>query len=193
MKTPRSLEELLIRREQAISILMEGGVGVMPSDTVYGLVARAHDPQAVTRMYALKDRDHKPGTIIAASVEQLIELGVSRSNIDKVSQWWPNPLSAVLDMNGNDYLHQGVGDIAMRVVSDLVLQTLLQKTGPLLTSSANLPGQPESKTIAQAYDYFKEAVDFYIDGGVIADALPSTIIRPDADGITILRQGSIRI
>ncbi|MDN5275227.1 MAG: hypothetical protein JWP06_1128 [Candidatus Saccharibacteria bacterium] len=193
MKTSQSLEELLIHREQAISILMDGGVGVMPSDTVYGLVARAHDPQAVTRMYALKDRDHKPGTIIAANVEQLIELGVSQSNIDRVSQWWPNPLSAVLDMNGNDYLHQGVGDIAMRVVSDLTLQILLQKTGPLLTSSANLPGQPESKTIAQAYDYFKEAVDFYIDGGIIADALPSTIIRPDADGITILRQGSIRI
>ena len=165
----------------------------MPTDTVYGLVARAEDSSAVTRMYKLKDRNYKPGTIIAASIAQLLSLGIDQINIDKVSQWWPNPLSAVLKMNGNTYLHQGVGDIAVRVVSNPAIKAFLQKTGPLLTSSANLPGQTESTSITQAYAYFNDTVDFYVDGGVIDNTLPSTIVRPDARGITVLRQGSIHI
>lgn len=193
MKTLQSLADLLIQNEQIASTLLEGGVGVMPTDTVYGLVAQAQNPEAVARMYALKDRERKPGTIIAANTKQLIGLGVAQHDIDKVSQWWPNPLSAVLDMDGNEHLHQGVGDIAMRVVNNPAVKKLLEKTGPLITSSANLPGQPESKTIAQAYEYFKDNVDFYVDGGTIADSLPSTIIRPDVEGIIILRQGSIHI
>lgn len=179
--------------DEAITILLGGGVGVMPTDTVYGLVARALDADAVSRMYSLKDRERKPGTLIAASVGQLLELGVSQEDIDKVSQWWPNPLSAVLVMHGNEYLHQGVGDIAMRVVKDESIQAMLEKTGPLITSSANLPGQPESRNIDQAYTYFGNGIDFYVDGGVIADTIPSTIIRPDNEGITVLRQGSIHI
>lgn len=179
--------------DEAITILLGGGIGVMPTDTVYGLVARAQDEDAVTRMYSLKDRERKPGTLIAASVDQLIQLGVSEDDINKVSKWWPNPLSAVLDMHGNEYLHQGVGDIAMRVVKDDAIKSILEKTGPLITSSANLPGQPESRNIDQAYAYFENTIDFYVDGGTIADTIPSTIIRPDTEGITILRQGSIHI
>lgn len=193
MESSNLASSLLISSAEAISRLLAGGIGVMPTDTVYGLVARAQDHKAVTRMYALKNRERKPGTIIAASTEQLITLGVAQINIDKVSRWWPNPLSAVLDMEGNHYLHQGVGDIAMRVVKDPAIKALLEETGPLITSSANLPGQPESKTISQAYKYFKDAVDFYVDGGIIADTIPSTIIRPDTTGITILRQGSVHV
>lgn len=179
--------------DEAAQILMTGGVGVMPTDTVYGLVARAHDKEAVARLYGLKDRDHKPGTIIAANIEQLITLGVKQTDIDKVSRYWPNPLSAVLDMSGNEYLHQGLGDIAMRVVADPAVKALLEQTGPLLTSSANLPGQPSAANIEQAYGYFGDSLDFYVDSGTITDKAPSTIVRPSTHGIDILRQGSVRI
>lgn len=184
---------LVKTREETVSILLRGGIGIMPTDTVYGLVARAEDRIAVTRMYELKSRERKPGTLIAADINQLIALGVKQSDIEKVSKWWPNPLSAVLDMSGNEYLHQGVGDIAMRVVKGPVIKAFLEKTGPLITSSANLPGQPESKDTTQAYNYFGDSVDFYVDGGVIANTVPSTIIRPDIHGITVLRQGSVHI
>jgi len=96
-------------------------------------------------------------------------------------------------MNGNAYLHQGVGDIAMRVVANPEIKKVLEQTGPLITSSANLPGKPSATTVAEAYAYFGDAVDFYVDGGQIADALPSTIIRPHGDGIDILRQGSVTL
>lgn len=178
---------------EAAPFLNRGDVGVLPTDTVYGLVTIARSEQAVTRMYALKSREKKPGTLIAADSSQLEALGVPREELDKISQWWPNPLSAVLPMNGNEYLHQGVGDIAMRVVADPLVRELLLITGPLITSSANLPGEPESKTIGDAKRYFGELVDFYVDSGEISSGVPSTIIRPRNGDIEILRQGSVTI
>jgi L-threonylcarbamoyladenylate synthase len=187
------MEKLLLTPTTVVPALNSGAIGVMPTDTVYGVVARAEDEAAVSRLYALKRREQKPGTLIAASTAQLLQLGVPREQLEKVEKWWPGPLSAVLIMSGNEYLHQGVGDIAMRVVSDPKLQELLQKTGPLLTSSANQPGEPGATTIDEAWRYFGDAVDFYVDGGTITNRIPSTIVKPTSDGITVLRQGSVKV
>lgn len=183
----------IVSVESVGSLLPDGKVGVMPTDTVYGLVASAADRQAVERFYALKNREQKPGTLIAAHIDQLLQLGVDQHDIDTVSQWWPNPLSAVLRVNSNDYLHQGVGTLAMRVVADETIRRLLESTGPLITSSANQPGEPPATTVDDAFAYFGDTIDFYVDGGLIDSALPSTIIRPGASGIEILRQGSISL
>jgi L-threonylcarbamoyladenylate synthase len=181
--------------EQAIILLMNGGVGVMPTDTVYGLVARAEDPEAVARMYALKDRDHKPGTVIAATTDQLIKLGVDPMHIDKVKKWWPNPLSVETPLGDNlRYLHQDTGRQGFRVVADEAIRRILEQTGPLVTSSANHPGKPGSVTVDEAYDYFHERVDFYVDGGDLSNRLPSTLIRiTDAGDIEVIRQGPVTL
>jgi len=181
-----------IRYDEAARLLIAGSVGVLPTDTVYGLVTRAEDATAVTRMYALKNREQKPGTLIAASTDQLLTLGIAPDQIDKVAKYWPGPLSAVLTIDGRDYLTQGVGTLAMRVVADEKIRALLEQTGPLITSSANQPGEPPATTISEAIAYFGDTVDFYVDGGTVT-AEPSTIIRPTAEGVEILRQGSITI
>jgi L-threonylcarbamoyladenylate synthase len=180
--------------DKAITILQASGVGVMPTDTVYGLVARAQDEQAVTRLYALKKRENKPGTIIAANTDQLLELGVDHALINEVKQWWPNPLSVILPLPDTfAYLHQNVGDIAVRVVADESVRKVLQKTGPLVTSSANHPGKPGATTIEEAWQYFKDTVDFYVDGGNLDGRASSTIIRiTDNNTIEILRQGAFQ-
>lgn len=182
----------IIPFDQAASWLRRKKVGVLPTDTVYGLVASASDQAAVDRFYALKNRDQKPGTLIVANTDQLLALGVPSDQIEQVAQYWPNPLSAVLTVTGNDYLHQGVGTLAMRVVADTKIRDLLEQTGPLITSSANQPGEPPATTIDEAIAYFGDDVDFYVDGGQII-AEPSTIIRPGSDAIEILRRGSVTI
>jgi L-threonylcarbamoyladenylate synthase len=181
--------------DYAIELLKKGGVGVMPTDTVYGLVARAQDPIAVARMYALKDRDHKPGTVIAASVEQLADLGVPKDHLDKVSKWWPNPLSVETPLGANlSYLHQDTGRQGFRVVADETVRKVLEQTGPLVTSSANHPGKPGSVTVQEAVDYFGDRVDFYVDGGDLTGRAPSTIIKINDDGsIEIIRDGAVKI
>ncbi|HTJ73527.1 MAG TPA: L-threonylcarbamoyladenylate synthase [Verrucomicrobiae bacterium] len=189
------MENTIVTREKAIELLKNGGVGVMPTDTVYGLVARAEDPEAVARMYALKERDHKPGTVIAASTDQLIALGVPEDHINKVKKWWPNPLSVETPLGDNlSYLHQDTGRQGFRVVADEAVRKVLEQTGPLVTSSANHPGKPGSVTIREAIDYFDGRVDFYVDGGDLSGRAPSTIIKiTDSGSIEIIREGAVKL
>lgn len=183
-----------ISSQEAIELILQGNVGVLPVDTVYGLVGRAADEQAVAKLYALKQREHKPGTVIAASVEQLAELGVPKRYLSAVKHLWPNPLSVEIPLGDRlTYLHQDTGRQAYRVVADERVRAILEQTGPLVTSSANQPGEPGSVTVQQAIDYFGDQVDFYVDGGDMSDSLPSTIIRIVDDAIEVVRQGAVKI
>ena len=180
--------------QQAIDILLNGGVGVLPTDTVYGIVARAADPDAVKRTYGLKKREHKPGTVIAASVDQLVELGLPKRYLSAVEHLWPNALSVEMPLGERlTYLHQDTGRQAYRVVAEPAIREILEKTGPLLTSSANQPGEPTANTIAEAQQYFGDQVDFYVDGGDLSGRPSSTLIRVVDDAIEIIRQGAVKI
>lgn len=179
----------------AAARLQSGGVGIIPTDTVYGLVASAHDQAAVKRLYDLKGREGKPGTIIAASLEQLEQLGLKHRYLKAVEQYWPGAISIVIPAaNPNlEYLHEGVSSLAVRLPADPELTKLLQQTGPLLTSSANHPGEPVADSLQEARDYFGNGVDFYVDGGDLGGREPSTIIRVIDDAIEVLRQGAVTI
>lgn len=178
----------------AAPALINGGVGVIPTDTVYGVVCRAGDEVAVSRLYELKQREQKPGTIIAASTQQFEALGIPARYLKPIAHYWPNPVSIVVPVGFRlPYLHQGKGSLALRIPKDDTLLQLLEQTGPLLTSSANHPGKPPAETVQQAIDYFGDAVDFYVDGGQRDGSLSSTVIRIVDDAIEILRQGAIKI
>lgn len=177
-----------------VSLIRQGAVGVLPTDTVYGLVCLAQNLEAVTRLYALKHREHKPGTVIAASLQQLIDLGMKARYLKAVEDFWPNPLSVVIPCDETHaYLHLGKHSLAVRIPKDEPLQNLLKQTGPLLTTSANLAHQPVATNLQGAQKYFGEDVDFYVDGGDINDHVPSTIIRMVDDAIDILRAGAVKI
>jgi L-threonylcarbamoyladenylate synthase len=91
-------------------------------------------------------------------------------------------------------LNQDTGRQAFRIVrAPEELLTLLDQTGPLLTSSANQPGEPTANTIAEAQTYFADTIDFYVDGGDLSDQKPSTLIRIVDDAIEVLREGGMQI
>lgn len=173
----------------------KGTIGVIPTDTTYGVVARAADTTAVERLYKLKSRDNKPGTIIAADIGQLEALGLKHRYLKAVEQFWPDAISVIIPCSepALKYLHRGKMSLAVRVPADKNLQKLLRTTGPLLTSSANHPGEMPAATIAQAKKYFGKQVDFYVDGGDLSDHQASTIIRIIDDAIEIIRQGAVKI
>lgn len=178
----------------ATKLQQRGAVGVIPTDTVYGVVARAADQEAVARLYALKHREGKPGTIIAANLEQLEALGLKHRYLKAVEQYWPGPLSVVIPCGLDlQYLHQGKLSLAVRLPDNQDIQALLLQTGPLLTSSANHPGEPTSINVDQAKEYFGDEVDFYVDGGDLSDYQPSTIIRIVDDAVEVLRQGAVHV
>jgi L-threonylcarbamoyladenylate synthase len=178
---------------EAQSLQKPGVLGVIPTDTVYGLVARAADQVAVARLYKLKGRKTKPGTIIAASLEQLEQLGLKHRYLKAVEQFWPGAVSVIIPTSDPklDYLHQGTMSLAVRLPAEPELQKLLARTGPLLTSSANPPAEPTASTTEQAKKYFGKQVDFYTDGGDLKQRQPSTIIRVVDDAIEVLRPGAV--
>lgn len=178
---------------EAAKLLNNGAIGIIPTDTVYGVVCRAKDQTAVARVYALKNRQQKPGTVIAASTKQLVELGVKARYLKAVEHYWPNQISIVIPNHELAYIHLGVGSIAMRIPADAKLRNFLESTGPLLTTSANHPGEPEATNVLEAQSYFGDSIDFYVDGGELGGRKPSTVIRVVDDAVEVLRQGAVTI
>lgn len=182
----------IISFDEAIKALKAGAVGVIPTDTLYGIVACADNEEAVRKLYAAKNRDHKPGTVIAASVEQLIGLGIPARYLRPIEQFWPNPVSVVLP-HSLKYLHSGLGAQPFRVPLDAELYNVLLEIGPLLTSSANQPGKEPAVNVTEAINNFGNTIDFYVDGGDLSGREASTIIRVVDDAIEIVRQGAFKI
>lgn len=178
--------------DNCVEALNAGGLAVVPTDTVYGLVCRAQDETAVAKLYALKNRAQKPGTVIAGSIDQLVDLGIKRRYLTAVEQYWPNPISIEIP-HDLAYLSQNTGRQAFRIVADDTIKELLDKTGPLLTSSANMPGEDPAENIEQARQYFDDEVGFYLDGGDISNISPSTLIRIVDDAVEVLREGAVKI
>lgn len=185
------MSSMLLTREQAAQKITEGSVGIFPVDTVYGIIAAANQPKAVSRFYGLKQRTDKPGTLIAGNTDQLISLGLNPEDIKRAARYWPNPVSVVLPTPPSlDYLSLGKQTLAVRIPTDKELRKTLSITGPIITTSANRPGEPTVTQIDQAVEIFGDQIDFYVDGGDYADRKPSTVIVLSDSSVTVLRDGA---
>lgn len=176
--------------------LSAGQVGVLPTDTLYGVVGSALKRETVERIYAVRERDlKKPMIILISSIKdlELFSVEISKEQKSKLKEIWPGPVSVVLECQAEKffYLHRGLKSLAFRMPANEQLRSLLRKTGPLVAPSANLAGQPPSETIVQAKKYFEDKVDFYVDGGILK-AKPSMLIVLDKNGEErILRGGEV--
>jgi len=188
------LELDTLDNQELIDQIRHGAVGVLPTDTVYGVVCAAGNEAAANRLYGLKSRERRPGTVIAANIEQLVELGIPARYLKPVAQYWPNPISIRVPSAKPEiyYLDYGM-NVAVRIPADKDLRDFLEQTGPLLTSSANLTGKPAANTVAEAKAYFDGEVDFYVDGGDLSSRAPSTVMRVVDDAVEVLRQGAVKI
>ena len=180
---------------ELMAMLERGAIGVIPTDTVYGLVAKAGSHAAVKRLYETKPRELAPGTMIGQSVADFIALGFDERQLETMAHYWPAALSVVLDATRvESYLKQRREAIPVRIPDSPALQELLAHTGPLMTTSANAPGEPTSTTVQMAMDYFGDSIDFYVEGGDLSGRPPSTIIgiKPD-HSVEVYRQGAVTL
>lgn len=176
--------------------LTKGGVGVLPTDTLYGIVASALDEAAVERVYTLKGRTPaKPCIVLIASTDDLGLFGVALTDTQAgvAAKYWPGPVSIALPCGSGvgEYLHRGTHTLAFRIPKDEALREFLKIAGPLIAPSANPEGLPPATNLDEAKNYFGDRVDFYIDGGVRRGD-PSTIITFGESGeVVVLRQGRV--
>ncbi len=182
----------IVSFSEAAQLLLAENVGIIPTDTVYGIVCIAKSSKAIGELYAQKHRERKPGTLIAASWEDFLSLGFSLEELSRARPVWPGPISVVLTNTHNPILAQHTGSNACRVVlGPPELIELLRITGPLATSSANTPGDPPACSKEMAHAYFPN-IPFIVDGGIQEEKPPSSVITITPNGdITILREGAV--
>lgn len=122
-----------IEIHSAIKILKAGGVGVLATDTIYGLVGSALSSEAVDRIYKLKHRNRaKPFIVLVSCIEDLEKFGVvvTAKLVEKLKQYWPGPYSILLPVTDDQfaYIHRGTNRIAFRVPDKKDLLKLLKQT-----------------------------------------------------------------
>ena len=181
---------------QAADILKDGGIGVVPTDTIYGIVGSALNKKTVERIYRLRKRDpKKPMIILIGLVNDLGLFGIRIDiKVKKIlSEIWPNKISVVLPCKNKkfSYLHRNTNSLAFRLPKVKKLADFIKKTGPLVAPSANWEGREYSRSVKEAKKYFGDNVDFYIDVGT-KRSLPSTLIEIKNGKPAILRGGSVK-
>ena len=178
-------------KDSVIKILKEGGVGVLATDTIYGLVGSAMLPKTVERIYKLRKRNkRKPMIVLIGDVSDLkiFDIKISLAEKKILKKVWPGKVSVILSdpFPKFKYLHRGKENIAFRLPKNKSLQKFLKLTGPLVAPSANLEGKPPAKNIKKAKRYFGNKIDFYLDSGNIVGS-PSKLIKIINGKITVLR------
>ena len=173
---------------QLADILKQGGVAIVPTDTVYGLVCHPAYPEALERIRAMKQRDRdKPFQLLMASTDAVWADGALRTpTSEAIAQFWPGALTVVL--NTSDGRTEGY-----RVPNDPQLQALLTACGGALrATSVNISGEPPAVAISDIPESILNAVDFVLDGGAIQAAEASTVVQIDAqNNLKLLRSGAL--
>ncbi len=188
----------MLSSAEQVLLLKRGGLGVLPTDTLYGVVAVARNREAVSRLYRLRRKTpQKPFIMLIGSIGELANFGIAPSLFEKetLKKVWPGKVSVVFPCKRKnlEYLHLGTQSLAFRLPKSAKLLALLKKTGPLLAPSANSEGKPPATTIAEAKNYFGSAVDFYVSAGKKMPGKPSTLISFEKGKVKILREGAVTV
>lgn len=171
--------------------LIKGGVAVIPTDTIYGLVAKAGDEKAVGCVYELKSRNpEKKCIVLISSLKDLELFGVvlTEKQNETLKLYWPGKFSVELACSSEkfSYLLRGTDSLSFRYPDDKVLCDLLAKTGPLIAPSANPEGLEPATNAEEANSYFGQSKALLVDGGQ-RNSTPSTLISLLSDSIVVLR------
>ena len=188
----------LVSFEQAVAALGQGEVVGLPTDTVYGLAGSLAHPDAVARLFTIKQR---PSTValpvLAASRDSIAALGVAWGEpARRLSEvFWPGALTIVVPVPRSlaELVGSTNGAVGFRVPHVEQLRELLIASGPLAVSSANEHGQPPCQRALDVVNTFAgTALAGVLDGGE-RSATVSTVVQIDGSGLTVLRQGSITL
>ncbi len=186
----------------AKQIIRDGGLIVLPTDTVYGIGANPYRQDAVTALLAAKGRgETMPPPVLAADVEAALSLAdptrLGETGMRAVRRlaetFWPGPLTLIIPTAaplGWDLSIRG-NTVAVRVPNLESTQRLLATTGPLAVTSANKTGEDPALTVQQARAYFGDLVGYYADGGPAPIGVPSTIVDCSVWPARQLRAGAL--
>ncbi|MGT2802593.1 L-threonylcarbamoyladenylate synthase [Streptococcus henryi] len=176
-------------------ILENGGAVILPTETVYGLFAKALDEDAVNHVYDLKMRPRDKAMNLNVSDLESI-LAFSKNQPDYLNRLYekflPGPLTIILEANERvpAWINSGLSTIGFRLPKHPVTLDLIKKTGPLIGPSANLSGTESGKIFSKVKEQFSEEIVGFEDDLALTGQ-DSTILDLTGEKARILRQGSI--
>ncbi|HEY2791115.1 MAG TPA: L-threonylcarbamoyladenylate synthase [Micromonosporaceae bacterium] len=182
----------------AIDAVQRGDLVVMPTDTVYGIGADAFKSWAVTALQNAKGRGRGvPPPVLVGSRTTVDGLTHALPQIarDLMEAFWPGGLTIVVQEAASLSWDLGdkAGTVALRMPLHPIALEVLRETGPMAVSSANTHGKPPAATALEAREQLGYSVSVYLDGGVLPDSEPSTIIDVTGEVPTVLRPGAVSI
>jgi len=203
VRTAQDLRDVVHRAVQA---LVEGRLVALPTETVYGLAARALDEQAVTRLIEVKGRG--PGHPLPLAIRSADEAWDYAPDISPLGErlarrCWPGPVTLVVDNSHPESLVKQLPAAVRKAVSphdtiglrvpghQIVLDVLQMLAGPLALSSANRHGQPEACTAEEVLASLSDDVELVLDDGRSRFGQPSSVVRVDGKRLEILRAGVV--
>lgn len=184
---------------RAAELLRGGGLVAVPTETVYGLAARADSAEAVAAIYRAKGRpDFNPLIVHIRSLEAARTLAEIDSRAQKLAEaFWPGALTLVLPLNKNARIARavtaGLPSIALRCPAHPAMRALLAESGlPLAAPSANRSGAVSPTTAEHVAASLGAEVPLILDGGRCQAGLESTIVALRSDGgWQLLRPGPV--
>jgi L-threonylcarbamoyladenylate synthase len=182
----------------ATTAVQQGGLVVLPTDTVYGIGADAFAPAAVSALLEARDGSRTaPPAVLVGTVRAAVALTESLGAFgqDLIDEFWPGPLTLIFRASQTLLWDLGdtLGTVAVRMPLHPVALDLLRRTGPMAVSSANRHGLPPATTADEAQGQLGDAIDVYLDGGPCADNVPSTILDLTGTVPRMLRAGMLSV
>ena len=177
---------MIVDLDMAAEALLAGTVVAVPTDTLYGLAADVGQPDAVDRIFQLKQRPRDVQVpVLVADVPQARGLAVIASDaVERVlAASWPGALTVVL------HRLDGTGTVGLRCPDSQIVRRLCARVGALACTSANLHGQPPLTTAQAVLDQFGAAVPV-VDGGTL-EGEPSTVVDCTGPEPLLLRPGAV--
>ncbi|MGE5308225.1 MAG: L-threonylcarbamoyladenylate synthase [Deltaproteobacteria bacterium] len=174
---------------EAADIIRDGGLAVIPTETVYGIAANAADKKAVERLKAVKGRpDKKPFSLAIADKEDLDKLArdIPVAAYKLMERFWPGPLTLVLRSTDG-------GTVGIRMPDDRTALKVIGLAGvPVALPSANLSGKPAPVTFAEAIADMEGIVEIALDAGPARLGRESTVVDATKQPFEVLREGAVR-
>lgn len=179
---------------EAVFELLGGQMVVVPTDTVYGIAVRVDDGDALNRLFDLKGRDRaKPIAVLVASPDEAERLGIFDERSRRLAEhFWPGAMTLVVNRQPA-FVHElggGRGTIGIRCPNHRDMLDLLERTGPLAVTSANVSGATTPHTAAGVSAELGDQVALVVDGGTLGGA-PSTVVDCTTEFPDVLREGPI--
>lgn len=182
--------------ELAAEYIKQGKLVAFPTETVYGLGANAFNPNAVAKIFELKERpSFDPLIVHIANIEQMAQLILRNDEraYCLARKFWPGPLTLVLPKSKfvPEIVTSGLPDVGIRMPQNQIALELIRKSGcPIAAPSANKFGRISPTTAAHVKKQLP-GVDYILDGGKTSIGIESTIISLTDKGFQILRNGFI--